>query len=332
MNSIRTIGAIVIAMGMALGASAQEGQPEEKKSGDAISESAAVYATYQSEVTDVKTKPLGSASDIDHALNSLGGHNPDQLSQGWISYSALIASQDPEYRAAVRDIADFYGRDAMMNGLANDVRYARTLNGGDTAVSAALAATEADSRRLSSAAAFVKEQAYSLQASGWAKAKIGNSGAKATTLDKIQKAGIPASQPLVNAFSAADIDGVLVQAGVPGAPSLWDNVSGAASAVRFPVAVTSSLKLNRKRVKYGKEPIADQIATLAAFRVMGAEAATPAQMSSAMSERETRGCLNMANLNLQQCVAAANQQYEVPFCIGEHALADVGKCIGGVYQ
>ena len=88
MYSIRTIGAIVVAMGMALGASAQETKAEEQKSGDAISKSAAVYATYQSEVTDVKTKPLGSASDIDHALNSLGGHNPDQLSQGWISYSA----------------------------------------------------------------------------------------------------------------------------------------------------------------------------------------------------------------------------------------------------
>ena len=332
MNSIRMIGAIVVAMGLAVGASAQEGQQEEKRVGDAISNSAAVYATYQSEVTDVKAKPLGSAKDIDNALNSLGGHNPDQLSKGWIAYSALIASQDPEYRAAVRDIEGFYGREALMNGLANDVRYARKLNGGDTAVSAALAATEADSRRLSSAAAYVKEQSYSLQASGWAKAKIGNSGAKANTLDKIQRAGIPANDMLVSAFSAADIDSVLVQAGVAGAPSLWDNVSTAASAVRFPAAVTSSLNLNRKRVKYGKEPIADQIATLAAYRVLGSDAASPAQMSSAMSERETRGCLNMANLNLQQCVAAANQQYEVPFCIGEHALADVGQCIGGVYQ
>ena len=332
MKSIRMIGAIVIAVGCAFGATAQDAQMEEQKAGDAISKSAAVYATYQSEVTDVKSKPLGSANDIDNALTSLGGHNPDQLSQGWISYSALIASQDPEYRAAVRDIADFYGRDVMMSGLANDVRYARQLNGGDSAVSSALSATEADSRRLTSAAAFVKEQAYSLQAAGWAKAKIGNSGAKASSLDRIQRAGIPASAPLLSAFGASDIDGVLVQAGVTGAPSLWDNVSGAASAVRFPAAVTSSLNLNRKRVKYGKEPVADQIATLAAFRVLGSEAATPAQMSSAMSERETRGCLNMANLNLQQCVAAANQQYEVPFCIGEHALADVGKCIGGVYQ
>ena len=47
--------------------------------------------------------------------------------------------------------------------------------------------------------------------------------------------------------------------------------------------------------------------------MLGSDAATPAQMSSAMSERETRGCMNMANLNLQQCVAAANQQYRNNF-------------------
>ncbi|MEZ5947081.1 MAG: hypothetical protein R3C13_01075 [Hyphomonas sp.] len=324
MKSIRMIGAIVAAAGMAAGAWAQ--------SGDTISNSAAVYATYQSEVTDVKTKPLSSAGDIDHALTSLGGHNPDQLSKGWISYSALIASQDPEYRAAVRDIESFYGRDALMSGMAMDARYARKLDGGDNAVSAALAATEADSRRLNSAAAYVKEQAYTLQAAGWAKAKIGNSRVKATQLNSSQASGIPATAPLINAFNAPDIDTVLAQAGTNGAPSLWDNVSTAASAVRFPAAMTSGLNLNRKRVKFGKEPIADQIATLAAYRVLGSEAATPNQISTAMSERETKGCLNMANLNLQQCVAAANQQYEVPFCIGEHALSDVGKCIGGVYQ
>ena len=278
-------------------------------------------------------KPFSSAKDIDHALNSLGGHNPDQLSKGWISYSALIASQDPEYRAAVRDIESFYGSDALLTGLKNDVRYARQLSGGDNAVSLSLAATEADSQRLSATAAYVKEQAYSLQGSGWAKAKIGNSGAKATRLNSIQTVGTPARGQLISAFSAADIDSVLAGAGRTGAPSLWDNVSGAADAVRFPAAVTSGLGLSKKkRVKFGKEPVADQIATLAAYRILGQTAASSSQVNSAMAERETRGCLNMANLNLQQCVAAANQQYEVPFCIGEHALADVGQCIGGVYQ
>ncbi|KCZ46793.1 hypothetical protein [Hyphomonas pacifica] len=325
MKSIRMIGTAVIALGLATSASAQEGDP--------ISDSAAIYGTYQSEVTEVKEKPFSSAGDIDNALTSLGGHNPDQLSKGWIAYSALIASQDPEYRAAVRDIEGFYGRDALLTGLQNDVRYARQLSGGDNAVSSALSATEADSQRITSAAAYVKEQAYSLQASGWAKAKIGNSGAKATKLNSQQTIGTPANAKLVNAFKATDIDSILAQAGRSGAPSLWDNVSGAAEAIRFPAAVTSGLNLNsKKRVKFGKEPVADQIATLAAYRVLGTTAASSSQVHSAMAERETRGCLNMANLNLQQCVAAANQQYEVPFCIGEHALADVGQCIGGVYQ
>ncbi len=79
--------------------------------------------------------------------------------------------------------------------------------------------------------------------------------------------GTPARQPLINAFNAANIDSVLANAGRAGAPSLWDNVSGAADAVRFPAAVTSGLGLTqKKRVKYGKEPVADQIATLAAYR------------------------------------------------------------------
>ncbi|KCZ52511.1 hypothetical protein HY29_04295 [Hyphomonas beringensis] len=325
MKSIRMIGTAMIALGLATGASAQEADP--------ISDSAAIYGTYQSEVTEVKEKPFSSAGDIDNALTSLGGHNPDQLSKGWIAYSALIASQDPEYRAAVRDIESFYGRDALLTGMQNDVRYARQLSGGDNAVSSALSATEADSQRISSAAAYVKEQAYSLQGSGWAKAKIGNSGGLATKLNSRQTIGTPANTQLVNAFKATDIDSILAQAGRSGAPSLWDNVSGAAEAIRFPAAVTSGLNLNsKKRVKFGKEPVADQIATLAAYRVLGTTAASSSQVHSAMAERETRGCLNMANLNLQQCVAAANQQYEVPFCIGEHALADVGQCIGGVYQ
>lgn len=320
----------MVAMGLATGAYAQSGDPA---ASDPISKSAAVYGTYQADVTDVKEKPFTSARDIDQALLSLGGHNPDQLSKGWISYSALIASQDPEYRAAIRDIESYYGREAVLNGLKMDVRYARQLQGGDNAVSSALAATEADSRRLSNVAALVKEQAYSLQSSGWAKAKIGNSGAKVSKLSSQQTVGTPARVQLINAFSAADIDRVLIQAGRSGAPSLWDNVSSAADAIRFPAAVQSGLSVaTKKRVKYGKEPVADQIATLAAYRVLGTTADSTSQVHSAMAERGTRGCLNMANLNLRQCVKAANQQYEVPFCIGEHALAEVGQCIGGVYQ
>lgn len=298
---------------------------------DTISNSAAVYGTYQSDVTDVKEKPFSSAADIETALNNLGSHNSGELTKGWIAYSALIASQNSKFRTAVRDIESFYGHDAVVTGLRNDVRYARTLAGGDDAVGSSLNAAEADTRHISGAAAYVKEQAYSLQGSGWAKAKIGDSGDLADKLNLAAMTGREARPTMLAAFGAPDIDTILAQAGGSGANSLWTEVSGAASSVRLP-AIPASFTEERYTIAPGKEPIADRIATLAAYRIMGVEDDGASAIHSAMSERTTSSCLKKAHLNLQQCVAAAHQQFEVPFCIGEHALAEVGGCIGDVAE
>lgn len=299
-----------------------------KPQNDPLARAAALYATYHGEVTDVKTQGFNSALDIDKSLKNLGGHNPSQLTQGWMAYSALVAAQNPEFRAAVRDIEGYYGRELLMNGLRNDVRYARSLNGGNAAVGQALTAVNADSRRLIGAAAFVKEQAYSLQAAGWAKGRVGNSGATANSLFSSSQMGIPARGEMVSALHSPEIQLILSQAGTTGAPSVWESVTSAASTIRMPSALSRFSQ--RQRIASGKEPIADQITTLAAYRILEADPSVASSMRLAMSERETEGCLNMANLNLQQCVAATHKHYEVPFCIGEHALSDVGKCIGKV--
>lgn len=327
-----TIAAIA---GLALPATAQMVTPAPQQASaqpnaDPLSRAAALYATYQGDVTDVKTNAFRSSGDIETSLSNLGGHNPDQLSQGWMAYSALVAAQNPEFRASVLDIDGYYGRDMFVTGLKNDPRYARTLKGGNQAVSSSLAAVDADSERLAGAAAYVKEQAYSLQSSGWAKGRVSNAGARADRLMASTRVGIPARANMLRAMSSPEINGVLVEAGKSGSPSVWDNVTSAASTIRVP-AFTASLK-PQKRIARGKEPIADRITTLAAFRIIGSDATSAQPMRVAMQDRETSGCLNMANLNLQQCVVAAHNHYEVPFCIGEHALADVGKCIGKVTQ
>ncbi|GAB5457239.1 MAG: hypothetical protein Hens3KO_02690 [Henriciella sp.] len=295
---------------------------------DPLSKAAALYATYQGDVTEVKTVGFASARDIDKSLTNLGGHNPDQLSQGWMAYSALVAAQDPEFRAAVLDIEGYYGRDILVTGLKNDARYARTLNGGNNAVASSLSAVSADSSRLIGAAAYVKEQAYTLQGAGWAKGKVGNSSAKADGLLASTRTGIPARSTMLSAMASPEIDSVLLRAGQSSSNSVWENVSSAAASIRVP-AVAASFGPKRT-IARGKEPIADRITTLAAFRIIGSDETSAPSMRVAMQDRETAGCLNMANLNLQQCVAAAHQHYEVPFCIGEHALADVGRCIGKV--
>ncbi len=298
---------------------------------DVISESAATYATYHADVSDIRSRPYSSADDIATSLTNLGGHNPGKLSSGWIAYSALIASQDPGFRASVRDIEGFYGRDTLMLGLRNDLRYARSLDGGNSAVTASLSAVEADSRRLTGAGAYVKEQAYSLQSAGWAKSKIGDTNSLINQVRSSALVGRPTRAEIRQAFEAPDIDSILMRAGQSGAPSLWEGVSNAAGAIRFPT-VQASYSGRAARIRHGKEPIADKIATLAAYRILGEGAAPASELRNAMTEKSTKGCLNMAQLNLQQCVAAAHNQYEVPFCIGEHALTDVGQCIGEVTQ
>ncbi|MEO0465423.1 MAG: hypothetical protein AAF216_02680 [Pseudomonadota bacterium] len=297
--------------------------------GDTISDSAAVYATFQADVTDVKTSTFDSTGDIETSLRNLGGQNASQLTGGFIAYSALVASQDPEFRASVRDIEGFYGRESLLLGLANDVRYARQLEGGTSAVTSSLSAVAADSRRLRGAGAYVKEQAYTLQGTGWAKSRFSN---KDSVLDHLSTGtGRPVSAGLRAAFADANIDNVLIQAGQSGAPSLWDGVNSAASAIRFPT-LSIAYSGNTTRVAAGRERVADQIATLAAYRVLGSSTVAAGTVRQSMTETQTRNCFQTARLNLQQCVAAVHQHHEAPFCIGEHALTEIGDCIGDITQ
>ena len=149
--------------------------------------SAAAYGEYQGEVSTIMSKELGSAADLDKALNTFGAPNPNQLSSGWISYSAILAAQNKEFIDAVRDIDGYYGRERVMTGMRNDIGYARTLKGGEAALQSALAVNSKDSGRISSAGAFVKEQSYKLQNVTWGKSKVKDANGSVKTLSVAAK-------------------------------------------------------------------------------------------------------------------------------------------------
>ena len=44
-----------------------------------------------------------------------------------------------------------------------------------------------------------------------------------------------------------------------------------------------------------------------------------------LTDPTSANCLNMAKLNLYQCLAVAKPYYEDIFCLGEHVLADTGE-------
>ena len=126
------------------------------------------------------------------ALDTFGAPNVDQLSSAWVSYSGILAAQNPDFVKEVRNIDNYYGRERLMLGLERDLGYARTLKGGEQALQNVLAANTRDTSRLSSAGAFVKEQSYKLQKFGWAKERV--NPRKRNALDSIAPPRKPRSR------------------------------------------------------------------------------------------------------------------------------------------
>lgn len=323
MAALRVFAAVLAVAGLA-GASIAQGK-------DPVSEKAAVYMTYQSDADDIGGKPFKSTGDIDAALATLGSYNADQLTRGWISYSALVASQDPDFRANVRDIEAFYGRDRVVNSFATGGGYARSLKGGDDAVGSAIAVTDEDLARLYSSAAIVKEQGYSLQGYGWAKSRIRDGSKRAENVKLLQGKG-QAADNLILAALATPSATPLSDTNAAGVTTAVVAASDVATAVRLPTFLTGGFTGGKKKVKYGKEPVANQIASVAALRILGADSVEEAKLSRVMLEPSVQSCMKMQNLQLQGCVAGVGQEFEVPHCISQHALAEIADCLGAVYK
>lgn len=323
MAAVRIFAAVLAVAGLAGVSIAQSKDP--------VSEKAAVYMTYQSDADKVGGSPFKSSGDIDAALETLGSYNADQLTRGWISYSALVASQDPDFRANVRDIEAFYGRDRVVNSFASGGGYARSLKGGDDAVGSAIAVTDEDLARLYSTAAIVKEQGYSLQGYGWAKSRIRDGGRRAENVKLLQGSG-KAADNLILAALVAPSATPLSDTNAAGVTTAVATASDVATAVRLPTFLTGNFTGGKKKVKYGKEPVANQIASVAALRILGADSVEEARLSRVMLEPSVQSCMKMQNLQLQGCVAGVGQEFEVPHCISQHALAEIADCLGAVYK
>jgi hypothetical protein len=291
---------------------------------------AAAYYDYQGEVSNIRDKPLAGAEQLDQALDTFGAQNPDQLSAGWISYGAMIAAQNKDFADAVRDIDGFYGRDRVMSGMRNDVGYARTLKGGDTALQSALAANNQDAVRISSAAAYVKDQAIKLQNVAWGKSRLKDPSGVATKLKASAKTTRPLGDAASKFFTGPDLNLVLAN-GTQGS-SLWDKVSvitaaaPAAALGTAPVTVApASIKVDPKR-----EGTANRMVTLAAFHVLEAEKTNHDDVKAAMRDKSTYDCIDWSQLQLQACVSAAYTRADLSFCLAEHAIGDAGACFAGV--
>jgi hypothetical protein len=309
-----------------------------------LQSAAAAYGEYQSEVSAIRSAPIAGATELDRALTTFGGQNTDQLSAGWISYSALIASQNKDFAEAVRDIDGFYGRERVMTGMRNDVGYARTLEGGEQALQTALAVNSQDATRISGAAAFVKDQAVRLQNIAWGKARFKDASGTANKLKLSSKTARPIADAATKVFAAPDINLMLASAAKsPSAGSVWDKLSvitaSAPAAALGAVAPAQATHAGAMKVLPKYEGTANRIVTLAAFHVLEAEKTDEETMKTAMKDKQMFECIDWAQLQLQACVSAAYTRSDLSFCLAQHALGlqssdgaapSVGACFNSV--
>ncbi|MEJ0060474.1 MAG: hypothetical protein WDM79_13270 [Terricaulis sp.] len=67
--------------------------------------------------------------------------------------------------------------------------------------------------------------------------------------------------------------------------------------------------------------------SIAALEALNATEDHSSAISQLMNDPRSRDCLEMAQLQLYQCMSAARFRYENAFCLGEHGLRNVGTCI-----
>ncbi len=303
---------------------------------------AASYAEYQGHVTQIMSKELGSAAELNKQVQTFGSTNVNQLSSGWLSYGAILAAQNPEFAEAVRKADAEYGRDRMMLGFRSSIGYARTLDGGEAALQAALTVNAHETARISRAGAFVGDQASRLDRISWGKSKAADPNKTAIALRTASGEAKPVADAFQQAFSAPDLNTVLASlaASPTTSQSIWDKVStlavsapgNAFSSISPVVAAPSALK-----IKPAYEGTANRMLTLGAQHVLAADQSDPEAMTNSIADPMSRECLTDAKQFFFGCVSAATHNYTLAGCLAKHGLqvpdykmASIGKCMSDI--
>jgi hypothetical protein len=208
----------------------------------------------------------------------------------------VAALQDPTFVASLRTFAaDPTARGHVAAEVLSDPNYVTAISGADSAAEMVGPALLDRGQKLIDAGAAVKQAAYAIQHQGWSLETVANRDQRL-------------ADAKIGTFAAAPAGDVArLQAATTGAAPLALPRKPAASPL--PRVVVQGLA----------------VAALAALGEAGDDKLE--LMAPLFQDKPTTNCLNMAKLNLYQCLAVARPYYEDVFCLGEHTLADTGQCL-----
>jgi hypothetical protein len=283
------------------------------------------YAAFQGDISELQGADVNTADDLERALDRAAGQNRDAVMRGWIAYGAMTAAQSRDFAQGVRDTAGHYGNARFVRGLTLDPGYAQTLKGGRDAARLALEVSRADGERIYAVGARYKEMAYGLQKQRWAGQVAPQQPARVQRMKRL--ADEARSRTVAPEFAPRLVASTGAGANDPrafGGRSFWDTLRlSPTPTVEQIAAPTYTVRVNSDRVG-----AVNRMTTLAALYILGATQDPAAQTDRLLSEEPaSRNCFELAQVQFYQCLSAARFRYENAFCLGEHALKDMGACI-----
>ncbi|NQE63359.1 hypothetical protein [Caulobacter sp. RHG1] len=239
-----------------------------------------------------------NGEQIQAALKLGASYESKSFMNGAVAYAAVLALQDPTFVASVREVAaNPTSRQEMVNNIFSNPSYAAVFKGSDSAAGLIIDQIGADGLKVYMAGKAVKQAAYDVQKASWSKSSV------------------------------VDRDGRLASAkSLSATPALAESADVA--VLQNASTGGQSLGFTPRAAVAPYQPVVIRGLAVAALAALGAAGDNNLTSIDALSvDPGTNSCLNMAKLNLYQCLAVAKPHYEDIFCLGQHILMDTGACI-----
>ncbi|MFT4254829.1 MAG: hypothetical protein QM608_20390 [Caulobacter sp.] len=248
------------------------------------------------------------------------GYEQKHFLSGAMSYGAVLALQDPTFVASVRAFAaDPAQRQQVINQLIADPAYAVGFKGSDTAAARIIDTLGADGLKVYQAGKKVKQAAYDVQRATWSKAAVADRDGRLAYAKSAS-----ATPALADTADVAQLQQAsLVTANAPPPPP-----PAAPPAADIDQALASTAPAGPRSAPPPYRPLVIRSLAVAALAALGAAGDDNlATIDAIMAEPNANACLNMAKLNLYQCLAVSKPHYEDIFCLGQHIMIDTGACV-----
>jgi hypothetical protein len=260
-------------------------------------EQAAAYRRYVDQATTL-APAFADGAAVAQSLRTGASYEPQQLIRGAIAYAAIVALQDPQFVASVRAHASDVGqRQTLAYEIMKDPAYAVGFAGSAGAASRISKALGDDGRKLFDQGKAIRLAAYEVQRAPWSKAEVVGRDARLANIKTLS------ATP-----GAGDVEEIL-------------RLSQATTGVAIPAEPGDAVPMPYT-------PTVVRGLAVAALAVLGHAGEQHLQyVMPIVSEVNASNCLNLAKLNLYQCLAVSKPHYEDVFCLGVHAMMDTGRCI-----